>query len=517
MNNFDEFIKGRIIVPSILECDAYTIAGDCLASESAKNASIYDVVLRYSPEKVWPTIAQDSRMCLYGLSDYIRENLTKRITRDNLNDSSWFMSQAKLFGGGLKFNRDMWESIIDHHDGYLPIRISALPEGSVFYPNEPVIQVQSLFKGYGEIAAHVEAVMLGMVSIASAKVTLLRHWLERIIDWLELPRTPKGYEQAQYFLTDFGMRASSVSSESELLGRAQLLVMHGTDTFNAAYQASRMGCKSQTGKSLLALAHRIVQGWDTEGGCYRNLLEQDDMGSHVADCYSFNHTVKNILIPLAKENPTKLVIIRPDSGDHIDNNAFVINCLREMGMVDSEGNTGNVKIIHGDSINPESMFRIIQHTKSMGINPRSFLIFGVGGWTRNQSTRDTLSASYKLSSVRINGYGDWSSVVKLSESVTKLSVPGPSLLCRDSSNITVRHISEPHYLDARVTYYNGSGDGLNNKFLPPCYEQFSTIQDRVINSFNDSCRGSKFGTGEDSCWSDKIKSIQKEYYDKYRQ
>ena len=51
-NSFEMFMQGRMHVPFPIRGDAYTVAGEVLASEAASNASLYNVVFRYSPADI---------------------------------------------------------------------------------------------------------------------------------------------------------------------------------------------------------------------------------------------------------------------------------------------------------------------------------------------------------------------------------------------------------------------------------------------------------------------------------
>lgn len=519
--NKNEFMRGRIEVPWPLSGDAYTVAGACLASPEALEKSAYNFTNRYSPKKAFPDVAKDSRMVLYGLTDFIRNHLTRRVTLEQIENANKFMSTAHSFGGPLKFDRTIWERVVKEYDGYLPIKIEALQEGLTFFPNEPVIQVTSLGSGFGEIAALIEAIMVGMVSIATARVTLTRHWYERIKEWCYVDNN---MEMSQFMVHDFGMRASSCAEESELLGKAHLLVFHGTDTFNAAYQARMLGAKEPTGTSILALAHRIVQGYDTENEAYENLLKQDKIGSYVADCYNYKNAVKNILIPLCKSNPNNIVVARPDSGDYIDNDNYARNQALENGLVvDDETQheynitmykPSNFTTINGDSMTPRKTELLFRERNAKGFTPTKWGIVGVGGYLRNTPNRDVLSSAYKLCAKG----KELTPVIKLSDTPSKMSVPGPTALRRYNNNdklqTTVFMQSEYHIFgeNAYVTYYDGGLSG-EDKFGDECLVPFSTIQERTINDFNRYERFSKkysdFGLITQSCLSKNIQDMQK--------
>jgi len=521
--NKENFAKGRIPVPLPVVADAYTISSECIASDQAKKSSIYNFTNRISPIKAFPDVAQDSRMLLYGLSDFIRIHLTKQITSEDVDKSVHFMKDAHSFGGELPFDERPWRKIVKDFNGYLPIKIEALPEGSVWFPNEPVIQVYGE-DGFGEIAASIEAVGVGLISIASARLTLCRHWLERIKEWCKLDNNEAA---AQFMIHDFGMRASSCPEESEILGRAHLLVFHGTDTFNAAYQARVMGAKPPTGTSILALAHRIVQGHKTERDAYEKLLGAGPIGSYVADCYNYKKALEEILIPLAKANPDKTIVSRPDSGDFLENTRFLFNKALEYGLVvaktspEASYEPANLKEIQGDSMTPRKVEAVFRERKKNGFAPTKWGGFGVGGYLRNIANRDILSSAYKLCCV------DGTPVIKLSDTPAKLSVPGPCVIRRfigngfGSKKTTLRRtvyllnefhtVGEPAY----QIFYDGTKTGLD-KFGDVCIEEFPVLQDRVINGFNlyeSFCQTNPhFGLRNSPCLSEKIVEMQDAFY-----
>lgn len=451
------------IVNPILDADAYTIAGQCLVSDEAKERSVYYMANRYSPQKAWPDVAKDDRMVFWGLSHYIQSVLTTQVTEKHLLEAIDFMEQARFGNQPLKFDYKMWKRVIDEYDGYLPIVIEGLPEGSTFYPHQPMAQVTSLGKGFGEIAAHIEAVMVGQVSCATARATLTAHWYEEMARQLaELSIcTAPPHEIAHNMIHDFGMRASSTKEEALVYGLAHLLFFNGTDTFNAAFHAYRSGVKN-AGKSVLALAHRIVQSYDNEGKAYTNLSEQDNLGSYVADCYDFKRAVVEQLIPLAKSNPDKTVVVRPDSGDAIENALFVCKQACEEGLyIENCGlkSGTNLRIIEGNSVTPQACYNIMKALRENGYNPVDWIVFGVGGYLRNNVNRDSLSSAYKLNSVGVESRP----VMKFSEVETKESIPGPIELvngvCVHRSRIyNPCEIADRLKNDCKqrfVTYYNG--------------------------------------------------------------
>jgi nicotinamide phosphoribosyltransferase len=517
------FARGPIRVPWPVRGDAYTVSSDKIVSAAAKEKSVYNFTNRRLPSQAFPGIAKDGRMVLYGLTDFIQRELTAQDNEADVELSDAFMSTANSFGGGLDFDKDMWLRVVREYNGYLPIKIEALPQGSTFWANEPVVQVTSLGKGFGEIAAIVEAALVGYVSCATARLTLTRHLLERIRDLVREYNPTYTKTQvdtvAQWMIHDFGMRASSTTAESEIYGRAHLLVFNGSDTTNAAFQAWMMGASRPIGTSILALAHRIVMGYATEEEAYEAIYaatgEEDNpvkAGSYVADCYDFHNAVRTFLVAMAKRRGN-VVVARPDSGDYLENVLFIVEEALKANLyqVDEEGRPSatTLRFIQGDSMNYEKMCNVFKALdERLGVNPTAWGIFGVGGWLRNVPNRDVLSSAFKLSA-----YGlDNTPSVKLSDTLAKMSVPGPNVIVRpDYVTTSTVHFAGRGYdsHNKLVTFYNGAHKNID-AFYAPCYETFDTERDRVIKEFDSyaSC-AADYGSVDNSPLSREIREFQK--------
>lgn len=490
----------------MINADAYTICSNLFAGKEARDHSVYYLANRYSPADVWG-FANDSRMVLWGVKHALM-NYFMKTPLDYIYDRIFdeFMDQAHPFGS-LDYDRDIWLKI--RKLGYLPIKIEGLPEGSTFYPNEPVIQVRSTQKGFGEIAAHIEACLVGTVGCGTARATLTRHLLERM---REVCREEDEHEQtAHSLLHDFGMRASSNLQESLLFGMAHLLSFNGTDTFNAAFEAW-YDCGESYGKSIFAQAHRTVLGhaseWESVDAIY-NAVKDDEFPivSLVADTYDTQNFINQCAVPIAKrfeEQGKGVVVVRPDSGDYINNIRMVVGAAESNNLFSYRNGKivpTHMKMLLGDSMNWEK----IQHTwiclDQLYCNKARWAVFGIGGWLRNQSTRDALSTSYKLSAK-----GDKKPVVKLSETPTKMSVPGPVRVVRDVpfGRPTVYLESETSLKSSYVTYYE---DG---KFMD--WDNFRVVRDRAVSGFDKSINFRDFGLNQ-TCLSSGIREIQKKVND----
>ena len=500
----------RIHVPMAINSDAYTVSSEDLESQDCKDWSCYNLTNRYSPRDVF-SCADDSRMVMYGISDFIRNYLIDPILKYDIDEAEEFMNRAHI-KGVMPFNRKMWDTIARDYK-FLPISIRAIPEGSTFFPNEPIIEVNSAY-GFGQLAALIEPLLVGMVSLGTARATLTRHLFNKLAQFTQRVHPSwtkkKVYETVSWLIHDFGMR-TGVGEESELLGKAHLLCFNGTDSFNAAYQAYKLGCKPETGKSILALAHRIVQGFDNEVDSYENLYQQcstSKIGSFVADCYDFRNAVSNYLLDLAKRKDVTIVV-RPDSGDYLDNVAFIVKTAMSAALYDMDElnrPTGNyMKFISGDSMNYEKIMNTLVALEKDGFDPVGWGLFGVGGWLRNSCTRDILSTAYKLCAKGMQA----KPVCKLTEG-GKASIPGLTTLNNlGDGKPSVHSVKGDGFdFDGKKLYYS------NQLSLYWCQERFSLVQDRAMYDFDRFNLDPNYGLNS-SCLSPEVVELQESLKMKY--
>ena len=62
----------------------------------------------------------------FGLQYYLLQYLTQPITHAHVEDAAAFFAAH-----GEPFNREGWDYLVDAHGGRFPVRIRAVPEGSV--------------------------------------------------------------------------------------------------------------------------------------------------------------------------------------------------------------------------------------------------------------------------------------------------------------------------------------------------------------------------------------------------
>lgn len=507
-------------VPRPLLVDAYTCCSHTFENQDALDFSTYQLTFRRRLIDIDPSFysEDDNRIIFYGLQSILDEILRNPITNDEIDESIAFLEKRKATTRGLAnfdFNEEMWRRVVDEFAGRPPIQIDALPEGSTCYPGEPVLRVTSKVKGFGQLCAYFEAVLLH-VWATSERVTAARHWYEnqvRLIRAMEKGeiifkngRVDKGNAQLYYdeslvhFLSsirlhDFGARGAICSQESERLGQAHLLVFSGTDTWQGAYQAWKNGADDGVGTSVKAHAHRSVSGHNPWHNAYSYMYDNAQDGeilSQVADLVDYRKDLVKYLIPLAidasnKKNG-KVIVARPDSAKDFEDLLDQVKQTLEWASVHNLfiiGANGfkygtTLKIIVGDSMDWRKMSIMDMMIMNLGWAPHSVCIYGCGGHLRNSIKRDNLSAKYYLSSCGKMGR----SVVKFSETPGKRTLPDCIVTREETAlrnGVTIRSKSE-NIVNAFVNYYNGAN--LISPFGQGQYDDFMTIRKRVIQDFD---------------------------------
>lgn len=484
--------------------DAYTVGSEPFESEDAKDKSTYYVTFRRKLSQVNPELYEkgNDKIIFDGLQRILDKLFYEPITHAEIDEAKEFLKKAKVTTTGFrKFHlpEAMWRGVVDEFNGRPPIEIFAMPEGSVVYPNEPVIQITSQVNGMGILAAWFESKLLH-VWAASERVTQNQHWFAYLLDTFKRINPQLTNAEAEFFasimLHDFGDRAGIVAEESEELGMAHLYTFGGTDTFAGAYQAYK-NCegKDTTGLfcSVNALAHRNVQSYEFEGDCYNAIYEASENGelvSMVADCYDYKHATEYYLLPLAQrsihENNGKIVVARPDSGDALEQVLWTCELAVMHGLYTTKVIAGkewkfatSLHFIEGDGLTFGAMKKIIDALIDKGFMPYSWGLFGVGGGLRNGLKRDNLSAKYALCAVGTEDIG----VVKYGMP-GKTTLPGPFKVLRTVealiNKVTIVGIHEEG-TNAMVEYFNGAriwkpfGVGQDDDFL--------TIKQRISDQF----------------------------------
>ena len=478
--------------PRLLMADAYTLGSNEFESDAAKQKSIYYITFRKFLQSIDPILysGQDTRLLFYGLSRILDYLFYEPVTHQEIDETKEFVQNLEVSSDGLheySFPEQIWRDVVNNYNGRPPIKVRALREGSVFYPNEPTIVIESMVESMGVLAAWFESKLL-MVWSSTEMLTQLEHWLMYCKSMVTKVLGPDTDEDtidftARLMLHNFGDRAGICPQESEWLAETALLTFPGTDTLSGAYQAWMNSDKTPgTVVTVKALAHRNIQSYELEEDCFRALYDKtrpNGISSYVADCYSFYDAVEQKLLPLALESKStgsgKVVVARPDSGIAVEQVTWLCRLAQKHDLFEEREINGKkwkfgtyLKFIEGDGMTWGEMKYINDALMLQGFAPFAWGLYGVGGGLRHIA-RDNTSTKYALCAVGV----DENPVVKFSETLGKTTLPGPFKIRRDEKSIneckTIAFLSEEGE-DSLITYFDGSniwepfGPGYNDDF-----------------------------------------------------
>lgn len=353
----------------------------------------------------------------FGLQSFLKKYLCHAITQENINEAEAFFLEHCG-----SFNRAGWQHILDKHDGYLPIKITALPEGTVISGRNVLVQIINTDPEAFWLVSYVETMLLRAVWYPVTVGTNSWQIKQRIYKALQVscdnPDAVIGF-----MLNDFGSRGVSSLESSQLGGMAHLANFLGTDNVPAVRAAqTAYNCK-MAGFSIPATEHSTTTAWGEgkELACIENMINQFGKGlfANVGDSYDIYNFVQQIVGTDLKERIKTMggrMVVRPDSGDPIKVAVEVVEMLLEAFAEDVTINgkgfkvlPNYIRVIQGDGVNIDSIGAICDALIARGISVEN-ICFGMGGALLQQLDRDTLKFAMKASAALVNGV--WRDVFK---------------------------------------------------------------------------------------------------------
>jgi nicotinamide phosphoribosyltransferase len=344
----------------------------------------------------------------FGLQYFLEKYLAgKVVTQEKIDQAKSFYDQH--LGPGL-FNAAGWQHILDKHDGHLPVRIKAVPEGMVVPTSNVLVTIENTDPECFWLTNYLETLLL-QVWYPTTVATLSLHMKEMILEYLEETGTPALID---FKLHDFGFRGVSSVESAGLGAAAHLTNFMGTDTLAGISLAQDHYKATMPGFSIPASEHSTITSWGREGeaAAMENMLDQYPTGlvACVSDSYDIIHACKTIWGKHLKDKVLArqgTLVVRPDSGEPTK---VVVEVLNALG--DAFGFTVNakgfkvlpdqVRVIQGDGINFESLGDILLEMKRAGWSADN-VAFGCGGALLQSLNRDTQKFAFKCSSVVVDG------------------------------------------------------------------------------------------------------------------
>jgi nicotinamide phosphoribosyltransferase len=381
------------------------------------------------------------RSVVFGLQVFLKEYLSKPITQADIDEAEAFAA-----GHGEPFNKEGWQYILDNCNGYLPLRIEAVQEGTVVPNGNVLLQVWNTDPKCFWLTSYIETALLRAMWYPTTVATLSWHARQIIYDFLvRTSEDPNG--QINFKLHDFGARGVSSNESAGLGGAAHLVNFMGSDTVEGVRYANFYYNAGMAGFSIPAAEHSTITSWgkSQEAAAYENMLTQfagkGKLLAVVSDSYDLDNAVENIwgdqLRKQVLESGATLVV-RPDSGDPA---TIVLRTIEKLGQAFGfEKNrlgykvlNPAVRVIQGDGINLDSIREILQTLMDAGWSADN-IAFGMGGALLQGVNRDTMRWAMKCNAITVDGVEREVFKNPVTDP-TKRSKAGPLALIRSNGKI----------------------------------------------------------------------------------
>jgi nicotinamide phosphoribosyltransferase len=352
------------------------------------------------------------------------------------------------------------QHIGDLHDlGYMPLEFRAVPEGTTVPLRVPMLTLENTIDEFFWLTNYIESVMSCVLWMPINSATRARE-MRKVLDAAQkLTGGPEWFTDWQGH--DFSFRGMPGLEAAQLSGMGHLLYFTGTDTIPALdliedYYGVPEGYL--LGGSVAATEHSVMcaGGQEGEGETFDRLLDVYPGGilSVVSDTWNLWDVITQIL-PARKERilaRNGKLVIRPDSGDPADivcgdplaaagspASKGVIELLWGIfgGVTNAAGYKeldGHIGCIYGDAISKERAEEITARLAAKGFASYN-IVFGVGSYTYQYNTRDTLGQAMKATWVEIDGVGRPIFKKPVTDNGVKNSALGRLAVLRDDQGV----------------------------------------------------------------------------------
>jgi nicotinamide phosphoribosyltransferase len=351
----------------------------------------------------------------YGLQYYIKHYLEGKVI------SHQKIMQAKVFWdqhlGPGHFNLEGWLHILNTHNGNLPVKIKAVPEGTSVPTSNVLLTIENTDPEVPWLTNYLESILL-QIWYPITVGTLSREVKKVLINYLKKSTSYDNSEISQivqFMLHDFGFRGVSSVESSGLGASAHLINFRGTDTvtgilFGQQYYKTR----NMLGFSIPASEHSTITSWGEpfEVKAFENMLDQFPTGlvACVSDSFDIIRACRDYWGTTLRDKILSRdgrLVIRPDSGDPKQTLKQIFHVLWDKfgGTINDKGFKvldPHVRVIQGDGVNYESISEILDMMISEGFSVEN-IAFGMGGALLQKVDRDTQKFAIKCSSIVING------------------------------------------------------------------------------------------------------------------
>lgn len=351
----------------------------------------------------------------YGLQIIIKKHLMGQVVTEQKIQSAKKLWDAHIGPGS--FNEAGWRHILEKHNGHLPIKIKAVPEGQVVPTSNVLVTVVNTDSEVPWLTNYIETLLL-QVWYPITVSTLSREIKKVLVEYLKKTTSldSEGLKnQVSFMLHDFGYRGTSSVESAGIGGSAHIVNFLGTDTIAAIETAQEYyNTDNILAFSIPASEHSTITSWGeaNEVKAMENMLDSYPTGlvACVSDSFDIIRACKDYWGGELKDKILQRngrLVVRPDSGDPMQTLKQVFHILWDKfgGEINEKGFKvlhPNIRVIQGDGVNFESISEICDMMIEEGFSIEN-IAFGMGGALLQKVDRDTQKFAFKCSHIVING------------------------------------------------------------------------------------------------------------------
>lgn len=347
------------------------------------------------------------RTLFFGLQYYLKKYLYGQVVTKEKIDYAEERINAHM--GPKTFNRAGWEHILKHHEGRLPVKIMAVPEGRLVNTSNVLMTIENTDPECFWLTNYLETLLV-QVWYPTTVATQSYYMKEKLKFYLKMT----GDENLIDFkLHDFGFRGVSSVESAGLGGVAHLVNFKGTDTFEGIEVAHKYYDEPMGGFSIPASEHSTITSWgeEREADAMANMLTQypDGLVACVSDSYDIYNACAHLWGDKLKErvmNRNGTLVVRPDSGDPLVVLPAIMEILgAKFGYRTNEKGfkvlNDKVRVIQGDGVEYNTLEKMLESLTVKGWSADN-IAFGSGGGLLQKLNRDTCKFAFKCSSIEID-------------------------------------------------------------------------------------------------------------------
>ena len=349
----------------------------------------------------------------YGLQYFLKEYLEgAAFTQEDLDEAEPFLRQ--VFGRDDVFDKNKFQYILDQYGGRLPVRIRAVPEGTVVPVKNVLMTIENTDPQCFWLTNFLETLLM-QVWYPCTVATISREVKRVVTDYFAETATEGSEAGIAFVLNDFGYRGVSSMESAGLGGSAHLVSFMGSDNLAGSVLAQRYYHTSEVyGKSIPATEHSIctLLGEEGELDIFRHVLDTFPTGTIacVSDSYNIFRACEKYWGEALKTQILErdgTLVIRPDSGDPIMTLLAIFEILfKQFGYTTNDKGyrvlPPQVRVIQGDGVNYDAIQEMYRALAEHGISAEN-LVLGMGGALLQKLDRDTQQFALKCSYARVNG------------------------------------------------------------------------------------------------------------------